>query len=232
VRPDSVEALSNRGLTLHVLKRFEEALASYDRALKVRPDYPEALSNRGNTLKELKRFEEALAGYDRALRVRPDFVEALSNRGLALHALRRYEEALASHDRALKVRPDYTEALLNRGNTLQELTRFGEALASYDVALTARRDELVLLEARTIEALAEMLGNMHAMLILDEDELAIANRARDAGKPSPRRSTNTFPSPSIWHEMCHGERLSKQKSPPASIESISTVPAFRDWNSF
>jgi tetratricopeptide (TPR) repeat protein len=42
VQPDFAEALSNRGLTLKELKRFEEALASYDRALEVRPDYAEA----------------------------------------------------------------------------------------------------------------------------------------------------------------------------------------------
>ena len=63
------EALYNRGNTLHELKRFEEALASYDRALTVRPDYAEALCNRGVTLHELKRFDEALASYDRALTV-------------------------------------------------------------------------------------------------------------------------------------------------------------------
>ena len=83
------------------LKRLEEALASYDRALTVRPDYAEALYNRGNTLHELKRFEEALASYDRALTVRPDYAEALYNRGLILHELKRFEEALASYDRAL-----------------------------------------------------------------------------------------------------------------------------------
>jgi tetratricopeptide (TPR) repeat protein len=59
VRPDYAEALSNRGLTLKELKRFEEALASYDRALTLRPDYGNALSNRGVALHELKRFEEA-----------------------------------------------------------------------------------------------------------------------------------------------------------------------------
>ena len=113
MRPDYAEALYNRGNTLQELKRFEEALASYDRALAVRPDYAEALYNRGNTLKELKRFEEALASYDRALTVRPDYAEALSNRGLTLHELKRFEEALASYDRALTVRPDYAEAHWN-----------------------------------------------------------------------------------------------------------------------
>ena len=59
--PNFAEALFNRGWTLHELKRLEEALASYDRALTVRPDLAEALYNRGLTLHELKRFEEALS---------------------------------------------------------------------------------------------------------------------------------------------------------------------------
>ena len=69
-------------MTLHELKRFDDALASYDRALAVRPDYAEALSNRGNTLHELKRFDDALASYDRALAVRPDYAEAHLNKSL------------------------------------------------------------------------------------------------------------------------------------------------------
>jgi len=138
LRPDSAEALYNRGNTLRELKRLEEALVSYDRALTVRSDFAEAHSNRGLILHELKRFEEALASYDRALTVRPDSAEALYNRGLTLHELKRFEEALASYDRALTVRPDYAEALYNRGLILHELKRFEEALASYDRALTVR----------------------------------------------------------------------------------------------
>jgi tetratricopeptide (TPR) repeat protein len=42
LRPDSAEALSNRGLVLHELRRYEGALASYDRALHLEPDYSEA----------------------------------------------------------------------------------------------------------------------------------------------------------------------------------------------
>jgi tetratricopeptide (TPR) repeat protein len=140
VRPDHAETLSNRGVTLHELKRFEGALASYNLALKVRPDSAEVLSNRGRTLHELRLFEEALASYDRALVVRPDLAEALCNRGRTLHELNKFEDALASYARALAVRSDYVEALSNRGNTLHELKRYEEALASYDRALTIRPD--------------------------------------------------------------------------------------------
>ena len=38
MRPDFVEALNNRGNGLMEMKRFEEALASYDEALAIRPD--------------------------------------------------------------------------------------------------------------------------------------------------------------------------------------------------
>jgi hypothetical protein len=56
VRPDYAEAPSNRGVTLDEPKRFDAALASYDRAPAVRPDYAEAFCNRGVTLHELTRL--------------------------------------------------------------------------------------------------------------------------------------------------------------------------------
>ncbi len=56
-------------VALQELKRFEEALDSYARALKIKPDYAEAHNNRGVTLQELKRFEEALDSYERALKI-------------------------------------------------------------------------------------------------------------------------------------------------------------------
>jgi protein O-GlcNAc transferase len=174
VRPDSAEALFNRGWTLHELKRFDEALASYERALTVRPDLAEAFCNRGLTLHELKRFEEALASYDRALKVRPDSAEALCNRGLTLHELKRFEEALASYDRALKVRPDSAEVFCNRGLTLHELKRFEKALASYDRALTLRPDYAEALSNRgatlhELKRFEEALASYHRALALRPD---------------------------------------------------------------
>ena len=41
---------SNRGLALEKLKRFDEALASYDRALRLQPELCRGLINRGIAL--------------------------------------------------------------------------------------------------------------------------------------------------------------------------------------
>ena len=92
------------------LKRLDEALASYDKALALKPDYAKAFNNRGNALQDLKRLDEALASYDKALALKPDYAEALNNRGNALRELKRFDEALASYDRALAARPDHAHA--------------------------------------------------------------------------------------------------------------------------
>ena len=176
------DAHYNRGNAFYELRRFEEALASYDQALTVRSGYAEALSNRGNTLKELKRLEEALASYDRALAVQPDLTEALLNRGATLDELKRFDEALASYDRALAAEPDLAEALLNRGNTLYELQRFDDALASYDRALTLQPDLVEALSNRgntlkELKRLDEALASFDRALTVQPDlAAALSNR--------------------------------------------------------
>jgi tetratricopeptide (TPR) repeat protein len=66
--------------------RYEEAIASYDKALEVKPDDHQAWYNRGNALSALGRKEEAIASYDKALEVKPDYHQAWYNRGGALDA--------------------------------------------------------------------------------------------------------------------------------------------------
>ena len=122
------------------LKRLDEALASYDKAIALKPDYAEAYNNRGNALKDLKRLDEALASYDKAIALKPDYAEAYNNRGNALRDLKRLDEALASYDKAIALKPDYAEAYNNRGNALKDLKRLDEALVSYDKALSLEPD--------------------------------------------------------------------------------------------
>ncbi|MGA8951062.1 MAG: tetratricopeptide repeat protein [Xanthobacteraceae bacterium] len=122
------------------MKRFQEALASCERALAQRPDFAEAHCHRGNALRKLKWPHKALASYDRALSLKPAYAEALSNRGTVLHDLHRFVEALADYDRALALRPGFAEAFSNRGNALQELKRFEEALEDYKRANLLRQN--------------------------------------------------------------------------------------------
>jgi tetratricopeptide (TPR) repeat protein len=140
---DSEEKINlyfEQGLILAQNGDYEEAIASYDNALKLKPDKHEAWYNRGNALGNLGRLEEAIASYDNALKFKPDDPDALYNRGSALFNLGRLEEAIASYDQALKIKPDKHEAWTNRGNALGKLGRIEEAIISYDEALKIKPD--------------------------------------------------------------------------------------------
>jgi protein O-GlcNAc transferase len=140
IKPDYVEALSNRGAAFVRVRRPKDALASVEKALTIRPDYVEALNGRGNALLDLKRPDDALASYDKALAIQPGYGDALNNRGTALLALKRPEDALASYDEALTIKPHSAEAHNNRGNALLALRRPEDALADYDKALAIKSD--------------------------------------------------------------------------------------------
>jgi tetratricopeptide (TPR) repeat protein len=85
--------LEQPGGVLAALDRYEEAIASYDQALKIKPDKDEAWYNRGIALDYLGRYEEAIDSFDQALKIKPDKDKAWNNRGVALGYLGRYEEA-------------------------------------------------------------------------------------------------------------------------------------------
>jgi tetratricopeptide (TPR) repeat protein len=118
-------APSERARSLAAERRFDEALALYEEAVRLKPDDLAALNGRGLMLERLERFEEALACYERVAAIDPAIPAAHCNRGNVLSRLRRFEEALASYDRALAIRPDYPAALNNRAWALQEAFDLG-----------------------------------------------------------------------------------------------------------
>jgi hypothetical protein len=97
------------------LKRFEEALADYDRFLTVRSGNPDIFNNRGNALSELGRPQEAMASYDRALALDPNLPEVLINKGHVFTDLHRFEDALAEFGKAAGFGSKRAEAMFCQG---------------------------------------------------------------------------------------------------------------------
>lgn len=133
-------AYLNRGNALKELKRFDDALGCYNKAIALKPDFVDANSNRSMVLYRLKRLDEALAGYDRTIVLKPDHAEAYNNRGTVLFDLDRPDEALVSYEKAIALRPGYAEAYCNRGAVLFDLDRLQEAFVSYAKAVALKPD--------------------------------------------------------------------------------------------
>jgi predicted O-linked N-acetylglucosamine transferase (SPINDLY family) len=154
----------NHGLVLRDLGRPQDALVSFDQALKLSPATAEIQNERANALLELGRAAQALTALDRSLALKPGYPGTLINRGLALMAMERPEAALADFDAALRLQPRLPLALVNRGAALERLGRYDEAMASYSQALAIdpndchalnQRGLLLALAGRPEEALAD-----------------------------------------------------------------------------
>jgi tetratricopeptide (TPR) repeat protein len=129
-----------RGIALHKSERYEEAIASYDRAISINPNDDKSWSLRGEALCKLEKYEEAIASYERAIDFKPDDHQAWYNRGVTLSNLGRHEEAIASYGRAIDFKPDDHESWNNQGVTLSNLGRYEEAIASYERAIEFKPD--------------------------------------------------------------------------------------------
>jgi len=88
---------------LNALGHYEEAIASYDKAIEFKPDYHEAWSNRGTALSALGQKEAAIASHDKALELKPDYANAHYNKACC-HALQdNPDTAIASLQRAIEL---------------------------------------------------------------------------------------------------------------------------------
>ena len=70
----TAEAWLGHGNVFADLKRYDEALAAYDRALSIKPDLAEAWLGRGKVFADLRRYDEGFAAFDRALSLKPDLI--------------------------------------------------------------------------------------------------------------------------------------------------------------
>ncbi|MCL1462989.1 tetratricopeptide repeat protein, partial [Argonema galeatum] len=140
-KPDDHEAWNNRGNALGNLGRLEEAIASYDQAIKFKPDKHEAWNNRGFALRNLGRFEEAIASYDQAIKFKPDDHEAWNNRGFALLKLGKFEEASTCFDRAIELGSNYCGVFFNRAIAILGFDRWDEGMTALENAIKQIQDK-------------------------------------------------------------------------------------------
>ena len=103
------------------LRRPDDALLCFERAIVCDPGFADAHGNRANVLADFGRRAEALEAFDQALAVRPDNAEDLHNRAALLAELSRFPEALEGCDRALTVQPDFPDAQRLHAKLLRRL---------------------------------------------------------------------------------------------------------------
>ncbi len=127
--------LSNKGVSLANLGKYQDAIACYDKSLQINPRYALAWFNKGSDLESLGMHQEAIACFDRSLQINPKYAEAWYGKGASLSNLGKYQDAIACYDKALQIDPKCALAWFNKGVTLGRHGKPQEAIACYDKAL-------------------------------------------------------------------------------------------------
>ena len=107
------------GMSITRTGAFDQAIADYDRAIKLKPDYADAYNNRGDAYfdeghdyRVIAAYDEAnadhdraIADYDQAIKFKPDYADAYNGRGIVYSDHGRYDRAIADYDHAIKLKP-------------------------------------------------------------------------------------------------------------------------------
>ncbi len=139
-------ALSVQGQMNDNANRYHEAIADYDKAVKINSQFFYAYYKRGNAQSALGNHEAAIADYNKAVKINDGIFNIYFDLGLAKSKLGDNEAAIVDYDKAIKIDPESTDAYNNRGvlyddlgdlesargNTEKAETFYKAAIADYD----------------------------------------------------------------------------------------------------
>ena len=129
-----------QGILYNDQKKWELALADYNKTIAINPDFAQAYVNRGVLYNDQKKWELALADYNKAIAINPDFAQAYNNRGLLYNDQKKWELALADYNKAIAINPDFAQPYSNRGVLYVNLKKWELALADWNKAIAINPD--------------------------------------------------------------------------------------------
>jgi tetratricopeptide (TPR) repeat protein len=103
--PNDPEKLHARGQIFSALKKPQEAIADYKKAIILNSRVYQYHYNLGNVHFDFRQFQEAFDAYSRAIEINPNDSDIYSNRGMCLIQLSRRKEAYNDFKKALSMNP-------------------------------------------------------------------------------------------------------------------------------
>jgi tetratricopeptide (TPR) repeat protein len=128
------------GNKLYDGRKFPEAVAAYENAIRLDPGNWRYELNLGLAFKRMDRSEEALAAFRKAAELNPESFSANKEAGEALAKAGRWDEARPFYEKAVAVNPDDPDAHYNLGLCLSTLGEPEGALAQFRKAVEVKPD--------------------------------------------------------------------------------------------
>ena len=203
--PRDAHILGNYANFLTRLRRYEEAIALYRRAVDLVPSHADAWTNLGLTLLELGDAAGACAALERAVALRPTAAAAWQGLGRARRAARDLDGAAAALRRAVEISPGAGAAWVNLGVVRRLL---GDPAGALDCYAAARRAGFAGPELDDAEA--------GACLDLGETGRALAGARRLVASAPDYVAGHAMLAHILWE---HGATLAPGEDPRATFRA-------------
>ncbi len=135
VRSKDADHYLRLGNDYYYLKKYDAALASYQKALEIKPNYAGVYFRRGFAFNDKGDYDAAIASYQKALELKPDDYWAYNNIGWAQYRKGDYDAAIASYKKALELKPNLVTAYNNMGIANVKKGDYDAAITSFQRVL-------------------------------------------------------------------------------------------------
>ncbi|MDZ8052356.1 MAG: tetratricopeptide repeat protein [Aulosira sp. ZfuVER01] len=134
-----VETIFKRGNELLHQGEYQQAIAKYNKLLKLDSNYYQSWTNRGYALAGMKDYNQMLESCTTATIINPEAVYAWNCRGEALYNLKQYNEAIAAFDKAIMLNAKDPVFWINKTEALLALKQPDTALTTVNQAIELLR---------------------------------------------------------------------------------------------
>jgi tetratricopeptide (TPR) repeat protein len=106
--------LYRRGIDQMASEKLEDAIRSFELAIRIDPNYVDAWIKKGYAHFHLGQYSVAISCYDKALDIDLNNPEAWNLKGLAYYKMRNYDQAIISCDKAVDINPNDAMSWYNK----------------------------------------------------------------------------------------------------------------------
>lgn len=139
IRPRAV-VFNNLAYALRASGKIDEAIACYERAIRLAPDYAPAHNNLGVALKAQGKPDLAMLCFRRALELDAGFAPAHSNLAIGLKKQGDVAGAMEHYEKSAQLAPDAFEPRYNLGLLLKREGRLDEAIDRFQEVIRIKPD--------------------------------------------------------------------------------------------